>query len=125
MYPTTHAAGSHIDKDCIHKEASENLDVGQLLKLDWLSACEAKYTAAEMPGREVLETALGWTPTPRPIPNLGYACLNMDLREQKPPIFTNRSSVPPPPPPPPLQLSPLGSHPSSQAGTCIVLILCC
>ena len=67
----------------------------------WSSACEAKVNvnAAEMPGREVLETALTWTPTPRPIPNLGYACLNMDLREQKPPIFTNRS---PPPLSPPL-----------------------
>ena len=50
-----------------------------------------------MPGREVLETALQATPPPRPIPNLGYACLNMDLREQKPPIFTNRSATTPHP----------------------------
>lgn len=27
------------------------------------------------------------------MPNLGYACLNMDLREQKPPIFTNRDCI--------------------------------
>lgn len=44
----------------------------------------------EMPTREVLETALQWKPTALPVPNLGYACLNLDLREQKPPIFTNR-----------------------------------
>ncbi|KAL3142635.1 hypothetical protein ABBQ38_002945 [Trebouxia sp. C0009 RCD-2024] len=54
---------------------------------------ESKFPPFEMPGREVLETARCWTPTPRPIPNLGYACLNMDLREQKPPIFTNRDMV--------------------------------
>ncbi len=45
---------------------------------------------AEMPTREVLETAVQWKPTSLPVPNLGYACLNLDLREQKPSIFTNR-----------------------------------
>lgn len=51
---------------------------------------------AEMPSRAVLDTALQWQATPRPVPNLGYACLNMALREQKPPLFTNRSAALPP-----------------------------
>lgn len=34
-----------------------------------------------------------FTPPPRPIPNLGYACLNMDLRELKPPVFTSRDCI--------------------------------
>ncbi|KAA6425044.1 MAG: UV damage endonuclease [Trebouxia sp. A1-2] len=44
----------------------------------------------EMPSREVLQTAVQWDPVPLPVPNLGYACLNLELRYQKPPIFTNR-----------------------------------
>ena len=48
---------------------------------------------AEMPTRDVLDTALQWQPTARPVPNLGYACLTMALREQKPPIFTNRCAA--------------------------------
>ncbi|BDA43287.1 probable UV DNA damage endonuclease at C-terminar half [Coccomyxa sp. Obi] len=47
----------------------------------------------EIPGRDILEVALANPPGPRPVPNLGYACLNMDLREQKPPIFTNRDCI--------------------------------
>ncbi|CAL8468727.1 g8267 [Coccomyxa elongata] len=47
----------------------------------------------EIPGRDILEVALAKPPGPRPVPNLGYACLNMDLREQKPPIFTNRDCI--------------------------------
>ena len=46
-----------------------------------------------MPTREVLDQALQWKPEPLPIPNLGYCCLNMDLREQRPPIFTNRDLI--------------------------------
>ena len=34
-----------------------------------------------------------YTPPPRPIPNLGYACLNMDLRELKPAVFTSRDCI--------------------------------
>lgn len=37
--------------------------------------------------------AEGYTPPPLPVPNLGYACLNMALRECKPPIFTSRDCI--------------------------------
>lgn len=48
---------------------------------------------AEIPGPEALERALAAAPVPRPVPNLGYACLNMALREQRPPIYTNRDCI--------------------------------
>jgi hypothetical protein len=32
----------------------------------------------------------GYQPPLLPVPNLGYACLNMALRELNPPIFTSR-----------------------------------
>ena len=48
---------------------------------------------AEIPGPEVLERALVAPPAKRPVPNLGYACLNMALREQRPPIYTNRDCI--------------------------------
>lgn len=32
----------------------------------------------------------GFDPGPLPVPNFGYACLNMSLRNLKPPIFTSR-----------------------------------
>ena len=41
----------------------------------------------------MLDAAPSLTLPPRPVPNLGYACLNMALREQKPPIFTNRDCI--------------------------------
>lgn len=34
-----------------------------------------------------------FTPPPLPVPNLGYACLCMDLRELKPPVFTSRDCI--------------------------------
>ena len=46
-----------------------------------------------MPGPEVLERALATPAVRRPVPNLGYACLNMELREQRPPIYTNRDCI--------------------------------
>ena len=45
---------------------------------------------AELPDRSILETVESMPRDPLPVPNLGYCCLNMALREQKPPIFTNR-----------------------------------
>lgn len=30
---------------------------------------------------------------PRPVPNLGYACLNSTLQLQKPPVTTNRGAI--------------------------------
>ncbi len=48
---------------------------------------------AEIPGPEALERALAAPAARRPVPNLGYACLNMDLREQRPPIYTNRDCI--------------------------------
>lgn len=54
------------------------------------SCCDSITCRAEMPSREVLQTALQWDPIPLPVPNFGYACLNLELRYQKPPIFTNR-----------------------------------
>jgi len=54
------------------------------------SCCDSITCCAEMPSREVLQTALQWDPIPLPVPNFGYACLNLELRYQKPPIFTNR-----------------------------------
>lgn len=32
-------------------------------------------------------------PGPRPVPNLGFACLNATLRAQKPPVFSNRDCI--------------------------------
>lgn len=54
---------------------------------------ECVLGAAEIPGPDVLERALTVAPVPRPVPNLGYACLNMALREQRPPIYTNRDCI--------------------------------
>ena len=48
---------------------------------------------AEIPGPEALEQALAAPAARRPVPNLGYACLNMALREQRPPIYTNRDCI--------------------------------
>ncbi|DBA81748.1 TPA: hypothetical protein ACH3X1_007483 [Trebouxia sp. C0004] len=50
----------------------------------------SKKPVFEMPSREVLQTALQWDSVPLHVPNFGYACLNLELRYQKPPIFTNR-----------------------------------
>ncbi|KAK9844142.1 hypothetical protein WJX81_005743 [Elliptochloris bilobata] len=47
----------------------------------------------EIPGLEVLERARQCGIAARPVPNLGYACLNMELREQRPPIYTNRDCI--------------------------------
>ncbi|PRW39126.1 UV damage repair endonuclease [Chlorella sorokiniana] len=49
----------------------------------------------EVPSEALLERlrAEGYTPPPLPVPNLGYACLNMDLRELKPPVFTSRDCI--------------------------------
>ena len=54
---------------------------------------ECVWWDAEIPGPDVLERALTAAPVPRPVPNLGYACLNMALREQRPPIYTNRDCI--------------------------------
>lgn len=50
---------------------------------------------AELPSEELLARlrAEGYAPPPRPVLNLGYACLNMELRECKPPIFTSRDCI--------------------------------
>ena len=48
---------------------------------------------AEIPTIELLTEARATRLDPRPVPNLGYACLNMELREQRVPIFTNRDCV--------------------------------
>ncbi|PSC67605.1 UV damage endonuclease [Micractinium conductrix] len=47
---------------------------------------------ADLPTPELVArlTAEGYTAPPLPVPNLGYACLNMALREHKPPVFTSR-----------------------------------
>ncbi|KAK9829616.1 hypothetical protein WJX72_006904 [[Myrmecia] bisecta] len=58
-----------------------------------MQALEPAGPVFEIPGPEILERARAQTPPPRPVPNLGYACLNMDLREQKPPVFTNRDCI--------------------------------
>ena len=42
------------------------------------------------PTPELLESLKGFDPGPLPVPNFGYACLNMSLRNLKPPIFTSR-----------------------------------
>ena len=39
---------------------------------------------AAIPGLEILEAAFAAPAVERPVPNLGYCCLNMDLREMKP-----------------------------------------
>ena len=49
--------------------------------------------AAAIPGIDILEAAFAAPPAQRPVPNLGYACLNMDLREAKPAVFTSRGCV--------------------------------
>ena len=41
----------------------------------------------------MLQRALAAPAAKRPVPNLGYACLNMALREQRPPIYTNRDCI--------------------------------
>ena len=48
---------------------------------------------AEIPGVEILEEAVKVQLSPRPVPNLGFACLNATLRAQKPPIFSNRDCI--------------------------------
>ena len=48
---------------------------------------------AEIPAVEILEEAVKVEPAPRPVPNLGFACLNATLRAQKPPIFSNRDCI--------------------------------
>ncbi|KAL6778268.1 hypothetical protein ACKKBG_A17550 [Auxenochlorella protothecoides x Auxenochlorella symbiontica] len=45
------------------------------------------------PTPELLEGLKDFVPGPRPIPNLGYACLCCALRELKPPIFTSRDLI--------------------------------
>eukprot|EP00884_Botryococcus_braunii_P001623 jgi/Botrbrau1/11461/Bobra.27_4s0002.1 len=47
----------------------------------------------EIPTWDILESARQAIPGPRPVPNLGYACLNMTLREMKPAVFTNRDCI--------------------------------
>ena len=42
---------------------------------------------------ELLDELSNFTPTERPVPNLGFACLNATLRAQKPPIYTNRDCI--------------------------------
>ncbi len=67
------------------------LGLTPMLRVHWWNHCDSMTIyCAEMPSREVLETALQWDPVPLPVPNFGYACLNLELRYQKPPIFTNR-----------------------------------
>ena len=53
-----------------------------------------KPLLAELPDRSILQTVESMQRDPLPVPNLGYCCLNMALREQKPPIFTNRWDCP-------------------------------
>ena len=48
---------------------------------------------SEIPPPEILEEALKAEIPDRPVPNLGFACLNATLRAQKPPIFTNRGCI--------------------------------
>ena len=48
---------------------------------------------AAIPTPELLAEARATKLDPLPVPNLGYACLNMELRDQKPPVFTNRDCV--------------------------------
>lgn len=120
MYPVTHAAALKMASTVYTKKVRHPLDVRKPLdKCTGLQHVRPNtYTPAEMPGREVLETALRWTPTPLPIPNLGYACLNMDLREQKPPIFTNRSFTP-------CSHRPHKPHCYSEIGTGTFVCPCC
>ena len=47
--------------------------------------------AAEIPTMAILDEAV--TLAARPVPNLGFACLNATLRAQKPVIFTNRDCI--------------------------------
>ncbi|KAL4440141.1 hypothetical protein ABPG75_003142 [Micractinium tetrahymenae] len=49
----------------------------------------------ELPSEELIARlrAEGYAPPPPPVPNLGYACLNMEMRECKPPIFTSRDCI--------------------------------
>ena len=52
-------------------------------------ACDSKpeqdvVLSAAIPGVELLEAAYNAPPAEPPVPNLGYCCLNMDLREMKP-----------------------------------------
>ena len=52
-------------------------------------ACDSKpeqnlVSSAAIPGVELLEAAYNAPPAEPPVPNLGYCCLNMDLREMKP-----------------------------------------
>ena len=42
---------------------------------------------------ELLDELVDFTPSERPVPNLGFACLNATLRAQKPPIYTNRDCI--------------------------------
>lgn len=51
------------------------------------------YCCAEIPTPDLLPEARATKLDPLPVPNLGYACLNMELREQRVPIFTNRDCV--------------------------------
>ncbi|GAB4823765.1 hypothetical protein N2152v2_010811 [Parachlorella kessleri] len=45
------------------------------------------------PTPELLAGLAGYDPGPLPVPNLGYACLNMVLRTLNPPIFTSRDCI--------------------------------
>jgi UV DNA damage endonuclease len=45
------------------------------------------------PTPELLASLASYTPPPLPVPNLGYACLCMELRELKPPVFTSRGCI--------------------------------
>lgn len=71
------------------------LSLALLAGLVWCFCMDAHkgVSHAEIPGMEVLERALAAPAAKRPVPNLGYACLNMALREQRPPIYTNRDCI--------------------------------
>ena len=58
-----------------------------------LTSPDSRSCAAAIPGVELLEAAYALPPAERPVPNLGYACLNMDLRAAKPAVFTSRGCV--------------------------------
>lgn len=51
------------------------------------------FDGAEIPSVEILAEAERQAPQPRPVPNLGFACLNATLRAQKPPIFSNHDCI--------------------------------
>lgn len=64
----------------------------------WTSWCpcgspltDVNPVPAEIPTMDILEEAV--TLAPRPVPNLGFACLNATLRAQRPIITTNRDCI--------------------------------